>query len=251
MLKNFFAALAAVKLEDAVTGLEDLAASVDPNAVAEAAIKQKMAEYDEVVTIVSKARTEYDRENAEYVKEQRLYDNRLAAAQHAQADLELNPNNLVASQALTELLDILEKTAPTLEKEKREAEEAKAYLTEVTSVSEEYAAELKNLRQKVDEQKRALNQATLEAERQGKRAESAAVLAGLQRSSNKFDTAMSALQRKVDSEKAKADAMKIKAEQLTTKPTKVSSAADSYLNATTPTQVLSVSERLAKLKQQS
>jgi hypothetical protein len=244
---NFIKNYSKVKAADASTGLVNLAASLDADGVAEAAISQKMDEHTEIVKLLVEAQADWKREQQEFENEEKLYNRRMAAAEKAQADLESNPDNKEAEQALAELLDAIEKAVPTLEKERKEAEQAKSYLDQLESAAKEVAEELKSLRSLVTEQQQAIKEAEVASERNRKMAEKAEVLAGLRTSGNKFDVAMNALKSQVEEKQKEAETHKIKAEHLAVSITQ-SSATDKYMSDAPDTSSETLQERLARLK---
>lgn len=245
---NFFKNFSKVQAENASTGLVNLAASLDADGVAEAAILQKMDEHNEIVKQLVEAQVEWKREQDEFEAEQRLYNKRMSAAERAQQDLDANPNDNDAQVALTELLDIIEKNMPKLEKEKREAEQAKHFLDQLQEASKEVAEELKNLRALVNEQKQNIKEAEIQIERNRKMAEKAEVLAGLRKSGNKFDVAIGALQSQAAQKQKEAEEFKIKAEQIAPVQTVGSVAVNKYMTDAPETSSETLQERLARLK---
>lgn len=247
---NFVKNLLSVKASKLSDDLIDLTASIDPEAVSETAIRQKMDEHDVVLRQLVEAKADWEKEYNEYKNELDLYNRRMSAAEKAQRDLEADPNNQEAATALSELLDSIEKHVPILEREKQEADSAKVFLDQLQEASQDIANELKTLRALVNEQQRAIKQADIEMERNRKMAEQAQVLAGLKKSSNKFDTALSALKKQADEKQKQADLYKLKTEQLTVKVSKTSTAVDKYMTDVhdTPKTTESLQERLARLK---
>lgn len=246
---NFVKNYGKVQVEAASEGFVNLAAKLDADGVSEAAIKQKQDEHNEVIKQLVEAQADWKRENAEYEAELSLYNKRMSAAERAQADLEKDPTNKDAELALGELLDAIEKGAPKLDKEKREADQAKSFLDQLQEASTEIAEELKNLRSLVTEQKQAIKEAEIQATRNQKLADKAEVLAGLRKSGNKFDVALNALKAQTEAKQKEAEELRIKAEQLTPKVTKTSAAADKYMTgADEAPQAESLQERLARLK---
>ena len=245
---NFLKNYGKVQAEAASEGIVNFAATIDADGVSEAAIKQKQDEHNEIVKQLVDAQSDFKVEEAEYQAELNLYNKRMAAAEKAQADLDQDPTNTSAATALSELLDALEKQTPKLEKEKREADQAREYWNQLNEASNEIAEELKQLRSLVTEQKQAIKEAELQSERNRKQLERAEVLAGLRKSGNKFDVAMTALKNQAETKQKEAERLRIKTEQLTVKPDTQSSDVDKYMNDNTSIPVETLQDRLARLK---
>jgi len=246
---NFFKNLTKVKAGQAEQGLVNFAAWVDADGVSEAAILQKQEEHKEVVIQVVEAQTAFKKEKKEFDDILALYNKKLTAATRAQADLEANPDNKEAAQALTELLDSVEKLAPKLDKEKAEFESAERWMNEIQSASDEIAKELLGLREQVNEVKAASKEADLALSQANKDKERAERLAGLRTSTNKFDVAIGALQKQAADKQKQVDVARMTAEQLRKPVETVSSAASKYMeDDNAPATTESLTDRLARLQ---
>lgn len=267
---NFAKNYGKVKSEDFEEGMVNLAARLDADGVAETAIKQKQDEHDLAISQLAEANSAYKKEKAEFEAEQSLYNKRMAAAELAQVDLEKlalarellakDPTDQAAAKvvagldekeitaALTDLLTAIEKRAPILEREKREAEQAEEWMNTMQSAAQDIATELLQLRESVTQAKADIAQAEVEKERQRKKAEQADILAGLKKSGNKFDTAMNALKNRAAEVNKESEEYRLKAEQLTIKPELSSETIDKYMNQAPATSTETLQERLARLK---
>lgn len=246
---NFFKNFTKAKAVQAEQGLVNFAARIDADGVSEAAVLQKMEEHQEVVAQVIEAQTSFKKEKKEFDDILALYNRKLTAAGRAQSDLEVDPSNKDAAQALTELLDSIEKLAPKLDKEKAEFESAERWLNEIQSASNDIAKELLSIREQINETKSAIKEADLAVTRANKEKEQAERLAGLRSSSNKFDVAIGALQKQAEDKQKEADAAKLTAEQLRKPVETVSSAASKYLEEdVVSVSTESLTERLARLQ---
>lgn len=248
-LANFFKNYGKAKAEQTGEGLVNLAARLDAEGVSEAAVKQKQDEHGELVNALVEAQNDFKREKAEFDEIFGLYNKKVAAAERAQADLEKDPNNTNAAQALAELLEGVEKIAPKLEKEKQDYIRAEQYMKEMQEAADSVAKELLGLRESINQAKQDTKEAELELARANKQKEQAERLAGLRSATNKFDVAMSALQKQAQAKQNEAEAARIAAEQLRKPVEKVSSAASAYLDAVEPPVVAeSLQDKLARLK---
>lgn len=248
-LGNFFKNYSKAKGEQLGEGMVNLAASLDASGVSEAAIKQKQDEHNELVKQLVVAQTDFKREKKEFDDIFELYNKKLAAAERAEADLGINPDNKEAATALAELLESVEKIAPKLAKEKAEFESAQRWMTELQQASNDIAKELLGLREQINEVKQQSKEADLEIERTRKAKQQAEKLAGLRNATNKFDVAMTALQKQADAKKQEAEENRIAAEQLRQPVVTESSAATKYMDEVTPAFAAeTMQEKLARLK---
>lgn len=250
MSLNFWKNLGKAKGEQLSEGLITFAANIDPNAVSEAAVKQKQDEHDEYVRQLVDAQVDFKKEKREYDEVLALYNKKLAAAERAQAALTANPADKEAEQALIELLSSVEKVAPQLEKEKREFEQAEHLMTELQSASDAIAKELLGLREEINASKSAIKEAELNIERERKNKEKAERLAELRNSASKHDVAMNALKKQAEDKQKEADAHRIAAEQLRKPVEQTSTAASRFLDevSTDTPSTESLQDKLARLK---
>lgn len=256
---NFVKNLLKVKAEQTSEGLVNLAASLDKEGVAEAAIKQKQDEHQEYIKLLQEANESFRKEKAEYEAEQQLYDRYLKEADAINTllqDLKTGVtgeaskyNEEQLEKDLYLLIQKIEERAPILGKEKQEFIEAEKWMKEMQEAVEEISKELISLRETVNQAKRDIQSAEIEAERARKKAEQAEVIAGLRKSGNKFDTAINALQTAANKKKAEAEQYKLKAESLTKAPSNdVSSIIGKYSSGDVTSSSESLSERLERLK---
>lgn len=245
MLGNFFKNYAKVNKDRIENGIVDIAASIDAEGVSETAIRQKMDEHDKIVKQLVEAKKDLQREKKEFEEAEKAQNKRIEAAKKAKEDLDKNPNDKTANKALTELLDAIEKNTSYIEREKRQFLDAQKFADEIETASVEIADQLKTLRSKLNEVKNEIKSAEIEAERARKSAERAEIVAGLKTSSNKFDTALNALQKQAEVHQKKTEEYRIKADQLST-PTEESSAVNKYMN-NEPVVQESLEDRFNKL----
>lgn len=237
---NFLKNYGKAKSEQISDGIVNLAASLDAAGVSEAAIKQKQDEHNELVRQLVVAQTEFKNEKKEFEDIEALYSKRLAGAEKALAAGD--------EKSATTLFESVEKIAPKLAKEKADFERAEKWMLELQQASDDVAKELLTLREKINEVNQAKADAELQADKNRKLKEQAEKLAGLRNATNKFDIALTALQKQADTAQQEADALRITAEQLTIKPTQLDDVASKYLEEDEPTSTETLAERLARLK---
>lgn len=262
---NFFKNFAIVKAEQVEEGMINLAATLDKEGVAEAAIKQKMDEHQARIVMQQEATTSYEKEKLEYDRELELYNRYMAAAEKIQNTLagiaeaksqpsvtsttEMTTDEAELNADLAKILDKIEQRLPILEKEKQEYLEAEKWLKEIKDAVSEIAKDLLALRETVNQAKQDIAKAELDKERNRKRAEQAEVIAGLRKNGNKFDVAINALKNSAAKQQAEAEQYRIKAESLTLPPD-TSTLLDKY-STEAPVVTESLADRFAKLKSRS
>lgn len=250
---NFFKHFAKVQVQNLEESMVDLAVSLDRDGAAETAILQKSSEHEQRIGMLQEANAEYRKEQAEYERELDIHTRYMNEAENIQnilnqpvRDGKFTEEELLSD--LTQLLNFIENHTPVLEKEKREAEQAKQWMDEMQVAVDEISAELLQLRETVNQVKKDITQAELEKERNQKRANQAEILAGLKKSGNKFDTAINAMKQKAEAEKAEAERLKLKADSLKVTKPQVSNVVGKYSSAPVAQSTETLTERLARLK---
>ena len=252
-LFNFFKNAAIVGGEQAGEGAVKLTvALMGDDAAADVAVKQKQDELDQKVRFLADAKVDWEREYKEFEAEQGIHDRFMAEANAitgllAQPDCQ-NADELNAD--LNYILDKLEAHAPKLSKEKKEADDAKAWLDEVQGYVDEMGAELIALRATLNSNKQAIKQAEIENERAEKQLKQAEILAGLSKASGKYDIAINSMSEKASKIQKEAEVNKLKAAALR-QPKAVEDDGSSVLGkytqaATAPTR--NAADRLAALQ---
>lgn len=211
-VKNF----GAVKTEKAGVGIVEALASFDPEGMSEAGMRQMEEQVDELALETAKAKQEWQKEQAEYEEIQKLYEQRMAAAEALQEQIETNPN---AEASLLSLLDMIEKMAPEIEREKEEAVYAKELFDELEAATREAADGVKTARAEFEQVQREMKRAEIDKKRAETQEERAKKLAGIRKNGSSLDSAMGAMRNAASKRTAEADAAKMKAELFkTSKP---------------------------------
>ncbi|WP_133510600.1 hypothetical protein [Candidatus Thiosymbion oneisti] len=242
------------KLTDAVGGLRDAIVGFDPEGATEAEIATMEENFDKVNREFSKAKQDWLREKKEADTIEDLYQQRLAAAEHIQQQLDAQPDNAdQLNAALSQLVETLESMASEVQREKEEAEDAKEVMDDLEATVKLYAENLRTARSQLKAAARTMEKAKRDEERAAVKAERAARLAGLKQNSSILGSALESMNKQAAEAQARADAAKHKAELLG--PTKVEDNAIvkqalASVSGVSPTPS-SISERLAALKKQS
>lgn len=198
--------------------------------------------YDKINELYSAAITRLEKEQKEYEIIQKLYDQRLAAADFLSKD----PSK---EAALNELLSEIESMTVDVEREKAEAEESKHDFEETKTLFNSIQNELLNARRTATAAMAKLDRANTKKEYAKEAEEQAKVISGLKSSGSGINSVLAEINQAADKADAEAEAAKRKAKLL--QPCKVLENQDiidamkASQGIATPT---SAAERLAALK---
>jgi len=238
------------KITDGIAALNDAIVSFDPEGATEAAIGEMEENFDEINREYSKAKQDWAREQKEADEIVKLYDQRLAAAEHIQNQLAEDPNNQQLNEALNQLVSTLEDMQSDVELEKSEAEDAKEVMNELEVTVKMYADKLKTARSDIKRAANAMEKAKRQKERAEAQSDRAAQLAGLKQRSSGLSSALESMNRQAAEAQADADAASRKAELLGSSKIEENDAVAQAMAAVTGTATssTSVTDRLAALK---
>lgn len=192
----------------------------DPETASQAEIEEMIRELDRVTREAGKAKAEYDKEQSEANAARKNYDKYVAAAEVLNKQLEeaQTAGNLPRandiSSSMDKLLGELEQMHPEVEREAREAEEAKAYYDEVMQLAEVTAQKVRAARAQLEQAKRDMRRAEIEQQRAQSRAEKAEGLAGLRKETSSLGVALEAMNRQAEQARASAAASDMKSKLL-------------------------------------
>src|SRR5437764_5692016 len=127
---QFIGNLLSVKTNQAVNAGNEALVRWDPQGATEAELRTMEQHLDELGINVAQARQSYDREQKEADAIQALSHQRMAAAEalQNQANGEPEPARKAAlEKSLTTMLDMMEQMAPEVEREARDAADAKQF----------------------------------------------------------------------------------------------------------------------------
>lgn len=234
------------KVSQGADALAETLASIDPDAMSEAAIMELEEKFDVITKEVASAQLDFQRELKEAQNARQLHEDRLKAANIIAERLKDNPNDETLNKQLNDLVNILEQSEVDLAKEETEANEAESMLNELQVMAQEMADQLKTLKKQLNDAKRNLTKAHIDKERAAQREERSKVLAGIKKSSSGFSKALDSINRATEKATTEANASKLRADLL--KPsTNADDVVSSVLKSSTNTQ--DVHSRLAKLQQ--
>ena len=253
---SFLAGFGKAKAAQAGGSIIELIVRFDPETASEAQISEFEQELTQLTSQVAQVRREYQKEKDEADAIVKQYNQYLAAAENlqAQANDPVNADKKDAiEKSLAGLLGRIEGMVGDVEREKQEAEEAKAFLDQLEQAAEEAATKVTSARAALKGAQREMASAALSRQKADKQAEQSAVLAGLRSRTDSFGTALSAMKSVAQKDRDSAAASGYKA-QLLTKNTPTSIDNDPLVAAALgtvkgdPKPAVSLSDRLAALK---
>jgi len=228
----------------------------DPETASQAEIENMIEELDKITREAGKAKTEFEREKAEAEAIQKNYDRYISAADLLNGQVEAAKTSGDENKArelsgsLDKLLNDLESMKPEVDREAREAEEAKAFYDELRGLAETAAQKVKTARSQLEQAKRDMRRAEIEQQRAGARAERAEQLAGLKQETSSLGVALASMNKEAQEAKAKAEASDMKAKLLAPDTKDTDSNIEAALKTVSGEKVPegSLSDRLAALR---
>jgi chromosome segregation ATPase len=217
----FIRNLVGVKTDQAVqAGLEALV-RWDPQSATEAELRTMEQYLDDLGMQVAQTRAAYEREKKEADAINALSQQRLAAAEQMQRQIEsaTDPARKASlEKSLETVVGLLEEMAPEIERERREAEDAREFLDMLENAYKESGAKLKAARSQLQKAQRDMARAAQQRGMADRRAEAARQAAGLSGATSSLNVALKAMQDAAARDLASAEAANAKAKLL--KPTK-------------------------------
>jgi chromosome segregation ATPase len=249
-LRNF----AGVKADNAVqAGIEALV-RWDPEGASEAELRTMEQHLDDLGRQVAMARQSYDRERREAEQIEALSRQRMAAAEQLQGQIAAAGDPARRSgleRSLETLVSMLEEMAPEIDREKRDATDAKDFLDMLEQTYAEAGGKLKSARTELDRARPYQARARQQRHTAEQQAEAARQAAGLTRSTSSLTVALKAMQEAAQRDLASADAATAKAKLLRpTRPEQDDPNIAAAMNAAAGKSPApqSLSERLAALR---
>lgn len=250
---SFIRNLVGVKTDQAVQGAMEALVRWDPKSATEAELRTMEQHLDDLGRQVAEARAIYNREQREADEIKKLSDQRMAAAEHLQRqlDAEADPARKAAlEKSLETIVAMLEEMAPDIEREERDAVEALQFLEMLEKNYAGAGAKLKSARAELTRAQRDMGRAEQQRSMAQRQAEAARQAAGLASATSGLTVALKAMQDTAAKDLAAAEAANAKAKLLApTVPEKddpnIAAAMAAASGKTTPT---SLSDRLAALK---
>jgi chromosome segregation ATPase len=257
MVLQFVGNLIGVKANKAVqSGIEALV-RWDPEGASEAELRTMEQHLDELGQQVARARQSYDKEAKEAEAIQELSAQRMAAAEQLQRqmDAETNPaKKTELERSLTTLVTMLEQMAPEVDREKKDAADAKDFLETLERTYAEAGGKLREGRAQLERAQRDMGRAAHQRQMAEEQANAARRAAGLSTTTSSLNVALKAMQDSAAHDLATADAANMKAKLL--RPTEPETEDPNIANAMRiasgkPPAPVSLTDRLAALKAHS
>lgn len=251
---SFIRNLLGVKTDQAVQGAMEALVRWDPKSATEAELRTMEQHLDDLGRQVAEARAAFNREQKEADEIQALSAQRMAAAEQLQrqTDAEADPARKASlEKSLETIVAMLEQMAPDIEREVRDAKEAKEFLELLEKSYSDAGAKLKAARSELSRAERDMHRAEQQKDFAERQAEAARRAAGLSSSTSGLNVALKAMQDAAAKNMAEAEAANSKAKLLRpTEPEKEDpniAAAMAAASGKAPAPQ-SLSDRLAALK---
>jgi hypothetical protein len=206
--------------ENLFTDVQHFIVNLDPETATEAQIDEFNKKLAVASEELAKAKVDYQKEQREAEEIAGLYNQRLKAAEILQTKLDAatsEQEKAALEASLGNLVTMIEGMTADVDREKQEAEDAKAIMDELLRFVEESAETLKHARQRLQQAQNEMKRAELEEKRAQQRAERIEVLAGIKKGGDSFNVALSAMEKKTQQARIKADGANTRAALL--KPT--------------------------------
>jgi chromosome segregation ATPase len=212
-LRNF----AGVKADNAVQAGVEALVRWDPEGASEAELRTMEQHLDDLGRQVATARQSYDKEQREAEQIDALSHQRMAAAEQLQGQIAAEADATRRSaleKSLETLVSMLEEMTPEIEREKRDASDAKDFLEMLENGYAQAGGKLKQARSELDRARRDMARAGQQRDTAERQADAARQAAGLTRSTSSLTVALNAMQEAAQRDLASADAAVAKAKLL-------------------------------------
>ena len=254
---TFFSNLVGVKADKAMQAGVEALVRWDPQSSSEAELRTMEQHLDDLGRQVATARQSYDKEQKEAEAIQALSHQRMVAAEQLEKQIaaEIDPTRKAGlERSLATLVTMLEQMTPEIEREKKDAVDAKDFLEMLEKTYAEAGGKLRQGRSELDRARRDMARAGQQRQAAEQQAEAARRAAGLTSATSSMTVALKAMQETANRDLASADAATAKARLL--RPTQPEqddpniAAALAAASGKSPAPQ-SLSDRLAALKAQS
>lgn len=218
---SFIRNLLGVKTDQAVQSAVETLVRWDPKAATEAELRTMEEHLDQLGLQVAQARASYEKEQKEADAIGQLSRQRMAAAEHLQTQMETETDpgrKAQLEKSLETLVGMLEQMAPDIEREERDAVDAREFLDTLEKTYAEAGNKLKAARAELQRAERDMGRAAQQRDMAQQRADAARQAAGLSGATSSLGTALKAMQDAAARDLATAEAANSKARLL--KPSK-------------------------------
>jgi len=214
---SFIRNLVGVKADNAMQAGVEALVRWDPQSASEAELRTMEQHLDDLGLQVASARQSYDKEQKEAEAIQALSQQRMAAAEQLQRQIAAEPDatrKAGLEQSLGTLVTMLEQMAPEIEREKKDAVDAKDFLETLEKTYAEAGGKLRQGRSELERARRDMARAGQQREMAERQAEAARRAAGLTSATSSMTVALKAMQEAAARDLASADAATAKAKLL-------------------------------------
>lgn len=214
---SFIRNLLGVKTDQAVQGAMESLVRWDPKSATEAELRTMEQHLDDLGRQVAEARAVYDREQREADEIKKLSNQRMAAAEHLQTQLngEADPARKAAlEKSLETIVSMLEEMAPDIEREERDAVDARQFLEMLEKSYADAGVKLKSARAELTRAQRDMGRAEQQRDMAERQAEASRRAAGLASATSGLTVALKAMQDTAAKDLAAAEAANAKAKLL-------------------------------------
>lgn len=215
---SFFRNIVGVKADQAVNSAIQQIVAFDPKSATEAELRTMEQNLDQIGRQVAEARQTYDKEKREADAIQTLSQQRMAAAEQLQDRMtnEADPSRKgEIERSLATLVGMLEQMAPDMDREKQDADDARAFLDSLQETYNQAGQKLKSARDDLSRAERDMGRADQQRDMAQRRAESARQAAGLSQATSGLSVALKAMQDNASRSLAEAETSNAKARLLT------------------------------------
>lgn len=214
---QFIGNLIGVKADKAVQAGVEALVRWDPQGASEAELRTMEQHLDELGQQVARARQSYDKEAREAEQIQSLSAQRLAAAEHLQAQMQSETDAAKRAElerSLNTLVTMLEQMAPEVDREKKDAADAKDFLDMLEKTYAEAGGKLREGRSQLERAQRDMGRAAQQRQLAEQQADAARKAAGLSTATSSLNVALKAMQDTAQRDLANAESANMKAKLL-------------------------------------
>src|SRR5215467_4032129 len=214
---SFLRNMVGVKTDKAMQAGVEALVRWDPQSASEAELRTMEQHLDDLGRQVAMARQSYDREQKEAEAIQALSQQRMAAAEQLQRQIaaEADPGRRAGlERSLGTLVTMLEQMAPEIERERKDAADAKDFLETLEKTYAEAGGKLRQGRSELERARRDMARAGQQRDMAERQAEAARRAAGLTSATSSMTVALKAMHDAAARDLASADAAAAKAKLL-------------------------------------
>lgn len=214
---TFIRNLVGVKTDQAVNSALQAIVAWDPQSATEAELRTMEQHLDQLGRQVAEARIGFQREQKEADAIQQLSQQRMAAAEQLQRQMEAeaDPSRKAAlERSLATLVNMLEEMAPEVDRERSEAEDARSFLDQLQQAYDQAGGKLRAARSQLDRAQRDMARAEQQRDMAERRADAARQAAGLSSATSSLTVALKAMQDNAQRNLVEAESANAKARLL-------------------------------------